>query len=176
MSNDPSLDDTTEFVPHDLHSDQDEAHDHAALCEQLQQAQDRYLRAQAELDNYRKRIQREKEEDYRYREVPLLTELLPVLDNASRAIAAGEKQADAAVLMSGFKMLAQQLEGVLEKHACTRIPAVGQAFDPNFHQAIMQQPHGELPENTVLLEAQAGYKVHDRVIRPTQVVVSKKPE
>ncbi|MDX1963120.1 MAG: nucleotide exchange factor GrpE [Pirellulales bacterium] len=150
--------------------------DPAQLADQLRQMRDRWLRSQAELDNYRKRVERERADEYRYREVPLLMDLLPVLDNAERAIDAAAKTSDAASLLTGYQMLRQQLHSVLQKHGCESIAAAGEPFDPNFHQAIMQQPSGDVPENTVLQVAQAGYKVHDRVIRPVQVIVSKNPE
>jgi molecular chaperone GrpE len=139
-------------------------------------AQDRYLRCQAELENTRKRWRRELDEERRYAELPLLADLLPVIDNIDRAIEAAEKNADATSLLAGFKMVSQQLNGVLGKHHCSPILAAGEPFDPAFHQAIMQQPSDELPENTVVAVGQTGYTVHDRVVRPAQVVVSKRAE
>ncbi|MGC4002403.1 MAG: nucleotide exchange factor GrpE [Pirellulales bacterium] len=147
----------------------------ADLADQLKQSQDRVLRAQAELENFRKRVYREQDEERKYRETSLLTDLLPVLDNVERALAAGQKTADAAVLLQGFEMLGKQLDEVMSKHNCKRIDAQGKPFDPNVHQAIMQQSNGEVDENTVLLVAATGYTVHDRTIRPAQVIVSKKP-
>ncbi len=140
----------------------------------LQEAQDRFLRGQAELENFRKRSRRELEEERRYAEIELLSDLLPVMDNITRAVEAAEKNADAASLLAGFRMVGQQLESVLEKHHLKRIEAEGQPFDPAFHQAILQQPSDEHPENTVMLEAQSGFSLHDRVVRPTQVIVSTK--
>jgi molecular chaperone GrpE len=150
--------------------------DASQLREELQAAKERALRAQAELENFRKRVQREQEDFAKYREVSLLTDLLPVMDNLDRAIDAASKQADASSLLQGVKMVSTQLTEVLAKHNCTRIGIVGEAFDPNFHQAIMQQPSAEHAENTVLVVAASGYKVYDRTIRPAQVIVSKKPD
>ncbi len=135
--------------------------------------QDRLLRSQAELDNFRKRTRREMDDERRFAEQSLLTDLLPVLDNISRAIEAADKTDDRASLLSGFKLLASQLDGVFERHNAKRIDAQGQAFDPALHQAIMQQPSAEHPPNTVVAVGQVGYTLHDRVIRPAQVVVSK---
>jgi molecular chaperone GrpE len=146
------------------------------LREEAQAAKDRALRAQAELENFRKRVQREQEDFAKYREVSLLTDLLPVVDNLDRAIEAASKQADASALLQGVKMVSNQLTEVLAKHNCTRTGMVGEPFDPNFHQAIMQQPSADHPENTVLVVATSGYKVFDRTIRAAQVIVSKKPE
>ena len=141
----------------------------------LDEARDRVLRAQAELDNYRKRARRELEEERRYATLPLLGELLPVLDNVGRAIQAAAKNSEAGSLIEGVKMVAQQLEGVLGRHNCVRIEALHKPFDPHLHQAIMQQPSADHPAGTVLHVAQEGYQVHDRVLRPAQVIVSTAP-
>ena len=135
-------------------------------------AKDRELRAHAELDNYRKRAARELDEHRRYANLSLLRDLLPVLDNVDRAIEAADKNADAAALLEGFKMVSQQLGEVLKRHHCTRIEALHAPFDPNVHHAVMQQPSDEHPANTVLMVTQNGYQLHDRVVRPSQVIVS----
>jgi molecular chaperone GrpE len=141
----------------------------------LEEASDRVLRAQAELDNYRKRVRREMEDERRYASLPLLRDLLPVLDNIQRAIAAGEKTPDGANLLGGIRIVAQTMESALAQHDCKRIEALHQPFDPAVHQAISQQPSAEHPPGTVLLVAQDGYTLHDRVVRPAQVIVSTKP-
>lgn len=147
----------------------------AALREEIDAAKDRVLRAQAELDNYRKRTRKEMEDERRYAQLPLLGDLLPVLDNMQRAIQAAEKSPEASGFLAGYKMLAEQLEGVLSRHHCKRIEALHQPFDPHLHAAIMQQPSSEYPAGTVLQVAQEGYQLHDRVVRPSQVVVSAPP-
>jgi molecular chaperone GrpE len=139
---------------------------------ELAAAKDRELRAHAELDNYRKRAARELDEQHRYANLSLLRDLLPVLDNVDRAIEAAEKNADANALLAGFKMVSQQLGDVLTRHHCTRIEALHTPFDPNVHHAVMQQPSEEHPANTVLMVTQNGYQLHDRVVRPSQVIVS----
>jgi molecular chaperone GrpE len=145
------------------------------LQAELEAAKGRELRCHAELDNYRKRAARELEERLRYANMGLLRDLMPVLDNVQRAIQAAEQKADAAALLEGFKMVDQQLDDVLRRHHCTRIEALHAPFDPNVHHAIMQQPSEEHPANTVLLVAQNGYQLHDRVVRPSQVIVSTPP-
>ncbi len=145
------------------------------LTAQLADARDKMLRAQAELDNYRKRARRELEDERRYAEIYLLRDLLPVIDNVSRAIDAAEKQAEAASLLEGFKLTRQQLTGVLDRHQCKEIAAQGEPFDPALHEALMQQPSADLPDGSVLGVLQPGYQLHDRVVRPAQVIVSKKP-
>ena len=111
----------------------------------------------------------------RYAEIELIRDLLPVVDNVGRAIAAAEKQADAALLLSGLKMMQQQLEEVFQKHHAKVITAAGEPFDPSRHEAVMQQPSGEHPEHTVLGVARQGLTLHDRVVRPAQVIVSARP-
>ena len=112
---------------------------------ELDEARDRLLRTQAELDNYRKRARKELEEERRYANLPLLGDLLPVLDNVGRAIEAAEKTPDVASLVEGVKMVAQQLEGVLNRYHCRRIEALHKPFDPHLHQAILQQPSADHP-------------------------------
>ncbi len=150
--------------------------EHDELRNQAAEAQDRVLRLQAELENTRKRLRKELEDERRYAELPLLGDLLPVIDNVTRAIEAAEKNADAASLLAGFKMVLQQLESILESHHGKKIPTDGEAFDPAVHQAIVHQPSDQHPENTVILTTQPGYTLHERVVRPAQVIVSKKPD
>jgi molecular chaperone GrpE len=146
------------------------------LRAQLAEMQDWLQRTQAELENYRKRARRELEEERRYAEINLIRDLLPVVDNVSRAIEAADKKADAATLLAGLKMMAQQFETIFERHHCKLITAIGQPFDPHRHEAILQQPSEEDPEHTVLGVTQLGLELHDRVVRPAQVIVSTKPK
>lgn len=139
----------------------------------LREAHDRALRAQAELENYRKRARREYDEAQRYREIDLLRDILPVLDNVHRALDAAEKTTDVDALRSGFRMTAQQLEKLLDAHGCRTIETDGAPFDPTVHEAIQQQPAADVAPGTVLATASRGYRLHDRVVRPAQVVVSR---
>ncbi|HWA99476.1 MAG TPA: nucleotide exchange factor GrpE [Pirellulales bacterium] len=142
------------------------------LRSEVADAKDRALRAQAEAENMRKRLRREMDDERKYALVPLLGDLLPVIDNVQRAIQSADKHHAESPVVEGFKMVGQQLEAVLAKYNCTRIAALHKPFDPNLHQAIAQQPSSEYPANTVLVVAQDGYQVHDRVLRPAQVIVS----
>ena len=148
----------------------------AKLRADLEDASDRVLRAQAEMENYRKRIRREMEDERRYASLPLLGDLLPVIDNLQRAIAAAEKSGATGGLLDGVKLVARGLEAALARHDCKKIDALGKPFDPAFHQAISQQPSADHPPHTVILVAQDGYTLHDRVVRPAQVIVSTSPE
>jgi molecular chaperone GrpE len=145
------------------------------LREELDQAKDRALRLQAELDNYRKRASRELEDRLKYADMGILRDLLPVLDNIQRAVESAEKSPEVGSLLEGFKLVGSQLQSVLECHQCKKIDALHQPFDPNLHHAIQQQPSEEFPANTVVLVAQEGYQLHDRVVRPSQVIVSIVP-
>jgi molecular chaperone GrpE len=133
---------------------------------------DRFLRSQAELDNFRKRVQREREEDRRYASLPVVRDLLPVFDNLRRAMDAASSAGESGNLRQGIELVLQQLEGVLARHGAQAIPAVGQPFDPHLHEAVQQAPSAEHPPMTVIQELERGYMLQDRVIRPTKVIVS----
>jgi molecular chaperone GrpE len=135
--------------------------------------QDRVLRLQAELENFRKRSRREYEDAQRYREIDLLRDLLPVLDNVHRAIAAAAKSDDVEGLREGFRMTAQQIEKLLGSHGCSTIPTDGEPFDPTVHDALQQQAVPGVPAGTVVATVSPGFKLHDRVVRPAQVIVAK---
>lgn len=139
---------------------------------EVQAAEDRALRAQAELENYRKRAQREMLEERKYAALDLIRDLLPVVDNLDRAIAASAQSQNAAGLLEGVKLVAHQMEQVLTRHHCTRIATTGTGFDPNLHQAIAQEASAEHASGIVTREVQVGYSLHDRVVRPAQVFVS----
>ncbi len=141
----------------------------------LAEAEQRVLRAYAELDNYRKRANRLLQEEIKYAPLPLMRDLLPVVDNLERAIQAAEQSGGSAGLLEGVKMVAQQLHSVLERHHCKRIEAKGQPFDPHVHEAITQIPSPELPAGTVADVALTGYLLHDRIVRPAQVLVAARP-
>lgn len=135
---------------------------------------DRLLRASAEFDNYKKRTTREMRDVVRYANEKVFKELLFVVDNLERAIDAVEKDnADDDPLLQGVRLTLAEVEKILERNHVTPIKALGQTFDPNFHQAMMQEETEEQPANTVIKEMQKGYVLHDRLLRPAMVVVSK---
>lgn len=142
---------------------------------QLAEAEDRVLRAYAELDNYRKRANRLLQEETKYAPLPLVRDLLPAVDNLERAIQSAEQSGGSAGLLEGVKMVAQQLRMVLERHHFRRIEAKGSPFDPNLHEAITQIASQELPPGTVAEVLQTGYQLHERIVRPAQVMVSTRP-
>ena len=165
-------------TPHDEQPEQPEATTPAepmapTLEQQLQDAEERALRIHAELENFRKRARREYDDAQRYREIDLLRDLLPVLDTVLRAVEAAEKTGDVESLKAGFRMTAQQIEKVLDGHGCKTIDTVGHAFDPAVHDAILQQTVPDAVPGTVVGTASRGYRLHDRVVRPAQVIVAK---
>jgi molecular chaperone GrpE len=149
--------------------------DTGQLAAELAAANDRALRLQAEMQNLRNRTSREIADERRYAALPILRDLLPVVDNIDRAIEAAEKAGEVENLLEGFRLVRQQLLTTLARHECEPIPAEGQPFDPNFHQAILQQPSADVPAGNVMMVTQNGYKLQDRVVRPAQVIVSSGP-
>ncbi|MDR0269005.1 nucleotide exchange factor GrpE [Paenibacillus sp.] len=135
-------------------------------------SQQRFLRTQADFDNYRKRTLKEKEDFAKYASSKLITELLPIIDNFDRAIAAAGDSAEIESFAKGVNMIFRQLEGVLKAEGLETMDSVGQPFNPEFHQAIMQVESDEHEEGIVVEEVQRGYKLKDKVLRPAMVKVS----
>ncbi|WP_437204982.1 nucleotide exchange factor GrpE [Planctomicrobium sp. SH664] len=146
-----------------------------ALLAERDELKNQLLRQMAEMDNVRKRTNRERDEERRYAALPLIRDLLPALDNLQRAVQTGEQTADAAALVQGVRMVLKQFDDVLTRCGAESIAALGHPFDPHFHEALQQQPSAEHPPMTVLQELERGYKLHDRVIRPSKVIVSSQP-
>lgn len=144
----------------------------AGAYDELAEARQRALRLQAELENYRKRTQRIMDEERKYCGLPLMRDLLEVVDNLERATSAADQDAANAGLLEGVKIVANQFKAVLRKHHCLPIEAEGQPFDPHFHQAIAHFPNEQYEPGTVSNVHQVGYRLHDRVVRPTQVIVA----
>jgi molecular chaperone GrpE len=142
------------------------------LVAELDAQKDRVLRLQAEMENLRQRQSRELSDERRYGPLPLMRDILPVLDNIDRAIESAAKAGDNGPLFNGIQLVRQQLVTALAQHGCEPIEALGQPFNPDFHAAILQQPSSEYPAGHVMLVTQAGYKLHDRVVRPASVIVS----
>jgi len=131
------------------------------------------LRARAEMENFRKRMQRDAEQQLKYANISLIRDLLEVVDNLQRAASAAQGQdASTQSLREGVEMVNQQFVSVLGKHSCKPIESVGTPFDPHFHEAISQMPSDEFEAGTVMQEVAVGYVLHDRVVRPSNVIVS----
>jgi molecular chaperone GrpE len=136
---------------------------------------DRNLRLRAELENVRSRSSREISENARYAALSLVRDLLPALDNIDRALEAADKSGESGALVEGFRLVRQQISSILAQHNFREIPAQGELFDPQFHAAILQHPSNDVPANHVIMVTQPGYQVYDRVVRPSQVIVSSGP-
>jgi len=130
------------------------------------------LRAQAEFDNFRKRIVREREEEKRRANERLVEELLPAIDNLERAIEHTTAGGDLSHLLSGVEAVHTQVVGVLGKHGVTVIDPAGEPFDPMTQQAVSQLEDASVPDGTVAAVFQKGYEMGGRVVRPAMVVVS----
>jgi len=136
-------------------------------------AHDRFLRASAELENYKKRTQKEMADFRRYANTSLVKELLGVVDNLERAVESSNESDEKAQLSEGLNLTLKELLKVLKTFHVTPIDSLGQSFDPCFHQAMMQEETSDHVDNIVLKELQKGYMIHDRLLRPAMVVVSK---
>ncbi len=146
------------------------------LRRQLDEKQDRLLRALAEMDNMRRRLVREREEYVRYATEALLRDLIPVLDNLDRALDAARSTSDAAKVVEGVELIRRELLRVLERAGLTRYSAVGQVFDPARHEATARVVSPDREPHTVVADVVPGYLLHDRVLRPAQVAVAVAPD
>lgn len=152
-----------------------ESSDLEAIQAERDQYLDKFQRATAELENFRRRVQRESELSARYSSLPLIRDLLPALDNVTRTIQAAEQTGKIDDLIQGLQMIMAQVDQVFGSHSAKPIPAVGEVFDPNLHEALQQVPTDEHPPMTVIQELERGYSMYDRVIRPSKVIVACTP-
>ena len=134
---------------------------------------ERYLRALAELDNYKKRAARDKADIIKYGKEDLIKDILPFLDSLDRALA-HSGAGDAQTFKDGIALIQDQLLCCLKKHGVERIESVGSDFDPNFHEALMQMESADHQDNQVVSEMEKGYLLNGRLIRPSRVCVCKK--
>lgn len=154
------------------------------LEEQLEEARseaqnnfERLLRNSAEFENFKKRATRQMDDFRKFANESLVKDLLPVVDNLERAIvSSGEDQKANSSILDGLEMTLKEMLKILEKFNVQPLESKGKAFDPSFHQAVMQEFSDDCPENTVVTELSKGYLIHDRLLRPAMVTVSKGPE
>jgi molecular chaperone GrpE len=152
-----------------LQADLDKAR--AAVAEQY----DKYLRLQAEFENFKKRMLREQSEQLKFAQLPLLRDLTAVMDDLERALQHGRgEKVDSAAVISGVEMVAKQMGDTFQKYGMVRVSAAKLPFDPAMHQAVGVVETNELPENHVIEEFRPGYVLHERVVRPAMVSVSRK--
>ena len=144
--------------------------------QESRQNYERLLRVSADFENFKKRSFREADDFRKYANELLLLELLTVVDNLERAVqSTGNGHKTVGCVLEGVEMTLKALLKIFEKFSVKGIEAVGKPFDPNFHQAMMQEVSDTIPENIVISEFQKGYMLHDRLLRPSMVVVSKGP-
>lgn len=143
--------------------------------EEKQRLQEQYLRTLAEMDNLRKRTIREKEETSKFANEGLLREILPVIDNLERAVEHSEKAGSTDGLLEGVRLTLSQLTQVLKRFGVEAIDAVGRPFDPAYHQAMGQLESEDHPVNSVMVEMQRGYQLNERLLRPSFVLLAKRP-
>jgi molecular chaperone GrpE len=148
-----------------------------ALEQEAKEAHDRLLRVSAEFENYKKRAAREMNDFRKFANESFVKAMLPVIDNLDRAIESSnnKKHADSS-MVEGVNMTLKEILKVLEQFGVKRFDSLGNIFDPGLHQAVMQEETEEHAENSVVKELQKGFMMHDRLVRPAMVVVSKKPE
>jgi molecular chaperone GrpE len=147
----------------------------AGLQADLDRFRDLALRSQADFDNFKKRAAREKEEATKYANSSLLERLIAIVDNFELGLAAARSEGEKSPIYSGMSMVLKQLSDYLTENGLQPIDAEGQKFDPNLHEAIAHEPSADVPEGIVVRQMRRGYKMKDRLLRPSAVVVSSGP-
>jgi len=175
-----SPDDSAPAAASDLPSDGRESNSEsddptAGLQADLDRFRDLALRSQADFDNFKKRAAREKEEGIKYANSSLLERLVAIVDNFELGLTAARSEGEKSPIYSGMSMVLKQLTDFLAENGLQPIDAAGQKFDPNLHEAIAHEPSASVPEGHVVRQMRRGYKMKDRLLRPSAVVVSSGP-
>src|SRR6266513_5904773 len=148
----------------------------AGLQTDLDRFRDLALRSQADFENYKKRAARENEDAMKYANKSLLERLIPIVDNFELGLSAARAEAEESPIYSGMSLVLKQLNDFLTENGLQPIEAEGQTFDPNLHEAIANEPSEEVPEGKVVRQTRRGYRLRDRLLRPSTVVVSSGPK
>lgn len=150
---------------------------HEEKVQEFAEQKDHFVRLQAEFENFRRRSLKEKQESLRFGHQNLVKDLLSAVDNLERAMEHGAQSTGAEVkgVLDGIALVHREILAAFEKHGVSQIDAAGQTFDPAVHEAIGQIPDREVPANTVVQVLQKGYVIHDRMVRPSRVLVSREP-
>ena len=146
-----------------------------SLQTDLDRFRDLALRSQADFENYKKRAAREKEEAIKYANSALLERLIPIVDNFELGLEAARGDGKHSAIFSGMSMVLKQLMDFLTEHGVQPIDATGQKFDPNLHEAIAHEPSDEVSEGVIIRQTRRGYRMKDRLLRPSSVVVASGP-
>ncbi|HEY6069961.1 MAG TPA: nucleotide exchange factor GrpE [Chthoniobacterales bacterium] len=144
----------------------------ASLQADLDRFRDLAMRSQADFENYKKRAAREKDDAIKYANKSLLEKLVSIVDHFELGLEAAKGESEKSPIYSGMSLVLKQLQDFLAENGLKPIDAVGQKFDPNSHEAIAHQPSDEVPEEHVISQTRRGYKLKDRLLRPSTVVVS----
>jgi len=147
----------------------------ASMQADLDRFRDLAMRSQADFENYKKRCAREKEEAIKYANRRLLEKLVSIVDHFELGLEAARGEGEKSSIYSGMNLVLKQLQDFLVENGLQPIEAVGQKFDPNLHEAIAHQPNDEVPEEHVISQIRRGYRLKDRLLRPSTVVVSSGP-
>jgi molecular chaperone GrpE len=147
----------------------------AGLQADLDRFRDLAMRSQADFENYKRRCAREKEEATKYANTSLLEKLVSIVDNFELGLEAARGENEKSPIYSGMNLVLKQLQDFLTENGLQPIDAVGKKFDPNLHEAIAHEPSQEVPEGIVIRQTRRGYRLKDRLLRPTAVVVSSGP-
>ena len=174
MSQDQAVPPEEELTVIDGETENAFADEGARLTEELKEMSEKYLRLYAEFDNYKKRVNKDKEELLKYGQESLLYELLTVIDNLELALKHASDEVSTG-LIQGVEITYKELMKTLEKFGLTAVEAEGENFDPSVHHAMSQVERDDVEENIVVEEYRKGYKLKDKVLRPSLVSVSKKP-
>lgn len=148
---------------------------HEAKLKEFDEQNEQFLRLQAEFENFRRRSLKEKQESFKFGHQNLVKDLLSAVDNLERALQHGVQKGGTEVggILDGVELVYREVLGALAKHGVKLIEAEGKIFDPAEHEAMGQAPNAEVPPNTVLQVLQKGYVIHDRMLRPARVIVSR---
>ena len=144
--------------------------------ESIKASQEKMLYLQAEFENFKKLKMKEKQEILKFGNEVLIKEIIPVVDNLEMALDHASKTGDYKSIYEGVKLTLSEFLKVLERAGVTRVDAVGKKFDPNLHEAFYQEERGDMDPDMVISELQKGYLLNERLIRPSRVTLSKKPE
>ena len=147
----------------------------ANLQQEVARWKDMALRGQAELENFRKRMAREKVDAIKFGNANLLEDLLPIIDNFRFGLDAARQESESSIVFQGMSMVMKQISDFLAAQGITEFGESGEAFDPNLHEAVQQEFSETLADGQILTTLRRGYRLHDRVLRAANVVVSKGP-
>ena len=145
------------------------------LLDDLEKLNSQYVRLAADFDNYRKRQDQERQDLIKYNSASIIKELLPALDAFDKAFDSFKEMDDVGKLKESFNIIYRQMQESLVRMQGSKIKTAGEFFDPNYHEAVMQEETSEYADNTIVMELQSGYIVKDRVVRPSMVKVASNP-